>query len=228
MKKLLYLLSVVVMFAMTACSDKEDEPSVISVPAEISLNVGDSYDIKTTPSLNWTSEIPLIASVNDDGRVLGLLDGETLLKASYNSKNYSISVKVSATDNSINLPCLAFGKDKDYIQSVDKRERYMYSTDDELILWGEDGSVVDNVRYVFENGKMTGAILVSHFANLDKVKAFLSQRFATTKNSDSAIEMISPKGDVVLRITTTTSSKIAIGNYKTKKFIMVSFVGETK
>lgn len=225
MKKLLFMLIPAMMVLFAGCSDsKDDEPVVESIPTSISLNIGDTYkfDLKNE---TYTSECPLIASINAEGRVTALLEGKTFI--SLEKRKKKVEVEVKATDFALDLPILAFGETYDYIVSHESREKYMYSTASEYIVWGDTKRCVDNIKYIFTDGKLTGVVLISHYANYDTIMDFLKQRYAVVKDTDTQIDLMSPRGDVYVRVTTTTNKNYAINTYKTQKYVLVSFVGES-
>lgn len=225
MKKVLFLLVVLPML-FAACSSDEDNETWNISESNIELNVNEEINVSSNQKVSWKSENPLIATVNEKGRILALLVGKTKIVVSNSNEIKEINVTVKGNCNYIVEPFLKFSDSYSKIQSYENREKYMYSTDEELIYWGEDNGIIDNVRYKFDNGKMTSCMLVTHYANYESVLDYLSERYVPLKEEGNFIYLASPDGKTLVGLTISISPKIAIHTYKTNKFLCVMYSGE--
>lgn len=219
------LLAMLPIMLFTACSSDNDEEVWTISESNIELNSKEEITISSNQNVTWKSDNPLIASVNDKGRVLALLVGKTKLIATNGIQTKEVNVTVKGNYTHITEPFLNFKDSYSDIQGYEKREKYMYSTEEELIYWGETNSIVDNVRYIFKNGKLSSCVLITHYSNYESALNYLKERYVPIKTEDGIIYLSSPDGKIAVGLTVLLSSKIAIRKYTTNKFLCVMYVG---
>ncbi len=155
MKKYLFLLltAFATMATFTACSSDDDDNSSFTLSqSEITLKVktGTEKLTASTKGVNWSSERPFIAAVNNEGYVRAVHVGETNIIAKKDGHTQKCKVTVSPNYTTFAEPITEFGKSKEYIISKlgtpDRNEG-------ETIVYGksEDYQVTS---YTFKNGKL--------------------------------------------------------------------------
>jgi hypothetical protein len=105
MKKLL----IIAMAALTlvACKDKKGEPQLTNLTlneSEVSIAVASTFQLTANMQVTWSSSDEDVATVNDNGLVYGVTEGEATITAKAVNSNELASCKVTVTGGGITPP----------------------------------------------------------------------------------------------------------------------------
>lgn len=184
MKKILFLLAVLPMVLLSACSD-DDENGLSLDKSEISLYYEDEIKLTASDNVTWSSEDEFVAKVSSNGVVEGGHVGKTFIVASNGSETVKCAVEVKPKYNTFVEPVLDFGASKADIKAKEKRELV---TDNATSLGYKDSKDGVAIIYTFKNGKMTAAGIGLQYKYSDDILDFLLERYApATMDKDEYI-----------------------------------------
>ncbi|MEQ2808610.1 hypothetical protein [Phocaeicola vulgatus] len=161
MKKILFLMAILPIIVFTACSS-DDEEEIINISfseTEISIPVGDEYDLKINgidiSECNIYSQDEFIAYAMSHGGKINISadhTGETKVIAEYKNKKIECNVTVTSLVNYIGNPILKFGLSKNEVKNEIKGN-IINETENKIEI-KEDFKYPIYDTYHFNNGKL--------------------------------------------------------------------------
>lgn len=169
MKQLFLLMSLIAI--VTSCSNENENSSKLS-QNQLTLYSGDTATLTYNGTCKWSSDQPLIASV-DNGAVKGLLIGETYIRA--NNEACKVTVKPNYT--------MYVEPYIDWESNASEFSKYMYkhgckemSSDSSGGLW-IDESTNTLYLYLLNNGKISSTCIMTSLYKTENLTKFLCERF---------------------------------------------------
>lgn len=175
MKKLFYILSLVVTMGLTACGG-DDEPK--SKFKDVTLTYEETYSIPNGKGITWKSSNGLVASVSED-----VVTAEHVGEATISSDKGTFKVTVKPSFNTYKEPCMSWGATNSAVKSFMKgyySGLSIYTDDSSTLAYSANVTQkVMLVLYTFENNKMTssGLTLNSDYVDSDDLVDFLVERY---------------------------------------------------
>lgn len=210
MKKILVMMlaMLTMCFAFSSCSSDDDSEAY---PEKISVTAGSVYRLQNFK--DWTSEEPLIASINN-GEVKGNIVGKTYIT---NGKN-RILVTVNAKYNNYVEPCTSWGYSLASVKSY--MERYgsyglTYTLSDNSISY-TNGNASDLLAYIylFDNNlaylKSSSLIISATDYNTSVLPEFLSERYIYAGQKGDVLMFLSVDGKIGVGVTTQYSYYVVL------------------
>lgn len=161
MKKILFLMAILPMVLFTACSsdDKEEIINISFSETEISIPVGDEYNLKVNgidiSECNIYSQDEFIAYAMSNGEKINISaehTGTTKVIAEYKNQKVECNVTVTSLVNYIGNPVLEFGLSKNEVKN--KVKGNIINETENKIEIKEDFKYPIYDTYHFNNGKL--------------------------------------------------------------------------
>lgn len=168
-EKFLSLLIVfIVVTIFSACSDKENEPT-ISIPTSKSITVGTSFSLGLSD--NWRSSNEFVASVDGDGNVEAAHIGECTIS---NGKN-SCKVTVTPKSTFIKEPIREWGISKSQLISKCGSD---YKESGNSIGYISNSSIAPITMYTFDsNNRLSSSVIMVKTAYTSELVDFFTERY---------------------------------------------------
>ena len=170
--KRFWLLLSAVAVLLTGCEKENDYAgagSSVNVPSQITVKVGQTYNLGSTKS--WQSSKEFVATVSNTGIVTGQHVGDCTVSC----PNGSCRVSVKANINLYNDPITQWGLSK---SQVIAQQGYNYQETESGDLAYETGSsIAPYLGYSFENGGLSMTILFVKTSYTNQVVDHLSERY---------------------------------------------------
>jgi hypothetical protein len=154
-KYLIFTIAMIGIAALSAsCSSSDDDDVSISLSqSEITLNgkTGTAQLTATPSNVEWSSDNPFVATINNQGLVTAIHVGQTRVIAKSGNSSKMCNVIVSPQYSTFTEPLTEFGKNKAYIIS---KLGTPNTQSDNLIAYGA-ATDYQVTSYTFENDKLT-------------------------------------------------------------------------
>lgn len=189
MKKVLFLLPILVFLFLYGCSSDDDNTKLSLNKSTVTLNYKTTEQLEATGKVEWTSENDFVASVNENGVVEGKHVGKTFIIASNGTEEVKCAVEVTPKYNIYREPILDFGITKEELKGRENRE-LLSETSTTIKYRGNSGSAASEIAYAFKNGKMNGAgaLVKSSYSSI--VMDFLIERYQAAFQEDGVFYFI--------------------------------------
>ena len=191
MKITTFVTALCIAFLFIGCS-KKNESGLKLEQTKISIVAGETQTLTITPNIDgciFESENSSIASVSSAGVVKGLIVGETIIKVTNKTNNFSAKCKVTVTPQyqMYREPYLNFGASAGQIKSYETRELISETTTG--IVYGGENSRVKFVVYLLENSKYksAGVYVPYSSSNTDLLVNFMCERYIVDVYDDDII-----------------------------------------
>lgn len=182
MKKILTMMLIMAsFFNFYSCSEDKDEAP--TVPSDITLKVGETYELKL--KAEWKSENPFVATVNNNGTITAQKVGATEIYATNN--DLSSSVKVLANYTLYRDPYTNWGASINSITKAlgtpDKNE-----TEDGVttLTYTSSDSNVPLEMYMFDNNKLTSSAVLVNIIFEEELIKHLQERYNLIEAEEGA------------------------------------------
>lgn len=211
MKKILCCAAVLTAM-LFGCSEKsEDGTGVGDVDGEtglkldktvLSLKYGDTEQIFVVSGdagrCNWSSDNEFVATVDSEGNVKARHVGTADITVVSGTHREACKVEVLPQSELFVEPVLDFGASQAQIIAKEKRELKGESL--RTLVFGSSDSRIESVIYVFEEGRMTEAVVSFYYSAsvAGAMKEFLRERYELTANTDNRIFTMFGNGVVVV------------------------------
>lgn len=202
-KTILFLgLTLGVGFLTNSCSRDNSEGEVkienyTLTPANVTINYDKTQQfyvkngsVNVSPSeFTWKSSDDKRGSIDVNGILTAKKVGTFEISATKNGKVVTAKVMVEPYQKFFTEPILEFGKTKEEIKALEKRE-LVRETNSALAYKGENGDI-KNVGYTFDsNGKMiTAIVLFPSPYNIDNVTTFYKERYLVLGSENGVVSM---------------------------------------
>lgn len=168
MKKMFcMMLMLASLVGISSCSDDDKEEN-LNLPSTKSMKVGDVYDMQYQS--NWVSNNAFVASVNNNGVVTANRVGT----ANIYSNAHSCQVTVSANVTLYQEPITEWGVTQSYL--TNKRGK-PYSSTSDAVAYDLNSDITPYEMYTFENGKLSGAVIIVSTLYTETMLEHLSDRY---------------------------------------------------
>lgn len=213
MKKTLYILALITILSLTACSGKDEPDNKFN---DITLDYNKTYTIPNGTGTTWKTSNNLIASVSGN-----VVKAEHVGIAIISSEKGSFKVTVKPTMNTYPEPCLDWGTSMDLVKSFmnSYTGNVFLSEQDYTSLLYQSSSINQKVLitlYLFENSKLYNSVVLLNlnYIPFNNLVEFLSERYIPVSVDDSnyRIYFINPEMDmgVVLQLATMNTNTSTI------------------
>lgn len=176
MRKVLFLLPVLVFLFLYGCSSDDENTKLSLNKSTVTLNYKTTEQLEASGKVEWTSENDFVASVNENGVIEGKHVGKTFIVASNGTEEVKCVVEVTPKYNIYREPILDFGITKEELKRKENRE-LLSETSTAIKYRGNSGSAASEIAYAFKNDKMNGAgaLLKSSYSSV--IMDFLVERY---------------------------------------------------
>lgn len=146
-------LSVLIMAIMITClclPVVQAKTKIAISDKKISIEVGNSYQLSikgAKSNVTWSSADAMVATVSDDGTVLGISKGKVKVTGKYNNKNYSCTITVKSSDE---LSSYIIPKNE-----IPLTASYLFEDITDLVFLDEDD---DNYIFIATNESISNAL----------------------------------------------------------------------
>ena len=170
----------------SSCSE-EDEPQIAKLnKSTLTLYAGSSEKLSYTGgSCSWSSDAPLIASVNNNGVVEANRVGTTTIRA--NNANCRVTVKPQYT--MYTEPRMNWNASMATVKSLMSGYNLSESSSSRLTYDGKGN--VFAYTYSFENGKLSGSAMGIYLSNADYIGNFIAERYVPVASDSNYVYFVS-------------------------------------
>lgn len=158
-------------FSFTACDTDtgSKDGSLVMIPSKVVMHIGDSARLITSRAAEaWSSEDDNVATVNDEGIVVGQQLGTVRIKAVSGSQEAFSTVSVIPVDTTVRrtvlyffeTPILDFGASLNAIMEKETHELRKIGDDNLEYQYETDGHAYHVVYWFEENYRLTGIVMV--------------------------------------------------------------------
>lgn len=189
MRKVLFLLPVLVFLFLYGCSSDDENTKLSLNKSAVTLNYKTTEQLEASGKVEWTSENDFVASVNENGVIEGKHVGKTFIVASNGTEEVKCAVEVTPKYNIYREPILDFGITKEELKGRENRE-LLSETSTAIKYRGNSGSAASEIAYAFKNDKMNGAgaLLKSSYSSV--IMDFLVERYQAAFQEDGVFYFI--------------------------------------
>ncbi len=187
---------------------------------EITLKVGQSMTLSYgNGECTWSSEQPLIAEVDNNGKVTANIVGVTNIKAN----DDICKVTVTPNYNTYEEPYLKFGASIDEVKKAMSGYTLSSKTDAKNLVYIGKG-IIDYYDYVFEDGELQHAAVLTNIFKGEETTDFLIERYIVVsvdkEESTILLTSIDMKVAIMVKILPQTGNIIILyAPFKDKKSI---------
>lgn len=222
MKKLFMFIFVLgsCLYFLSSCSKDEKKESLGLLQKELTLTAGQSKQLTYDGECVWTSDEPLIATVDEYGFVTAKRVGKTLIHAG----NDFCKVTVNPKYYTFTEPIIKWGITESDVKNLMKGHEVMHSSDGTTIF--EGSGIIDAYAYFFKNDELYGSVAFSNILlHGEEIANFLIERYVTIDidKEKNMIMMLSIDQKTAVGVTLLASSNAILilyipfqENYKSK------------
>ena len=179
MKTINALLLIIIIAGFTGC--KKDLPVLTLKTTEAVLSCHSTYKIvvdgTTTEKINYLSQQPLIASIDENGLITANKVGKTTISVSFEGRlNENFTVNVISMFNTFDEPITAFGMTKAQVKAQEKRTLKLETTDGLLY---NPNMLEKWVLYGFTNEKLVFSYVILSGTLSSQLGSYLDERYIT-------------------------------------------------
>lgn len=150
--------------------DVTTNQSRVDIPSQISVYVGETYNLGSTQS--WSSSSNFVATVTGNGIITGKHVGNCSISCSAGSCN----VSVKATINIFNDPITQWGITMSNVISQEGSD-YTLTSSGNGLSYTTGNSIAPNIGYMFQNGGLSAVLIPVKTEYKSQVIDHLSQRY---------------------------------------------------
>ncbi|MFT3904288.1 MAG: Ig-like domain-containing protein [Niabella sp.] len=191
MRKLTITIAVLTLL-FTACSKKDNAPSLSLSAERNDIKYDEAAQISTSTGSSgeyeWSSSDEFVGTVSQGGLFTADHIGNTTITAKKGNLTATYKLTVSPRETFFMEPFVEIGAFKSTTKAKEKRTLY---SETESVLYYKDPSpsIRNGIIYVFDAGKMTGAIVMftATSANATKVGTYYAERYLYMGSSSDII-----------------------------------------
>ncbi|MDR0507811.1 MAG: hypothetical protein LBH32_13490 [Dysgonamonadaceae bacterium] len=185
MKKIFFILTIVLSLVFAGCSKEEEHDSILLNRSEITLHPGDTYQIEATSNLgiSYYATNKFHASVTRSGLVTAWFAGETKIRLFNDDDTKDFKVIIKPEINLYSEPAVKFGDNK---SSIRTKFGSPYRETSSEILYANYSNTVPYIMFQFDgNNKLNGYIVMLNSIYVGELSSFLLERYFLEYNNDN-------------------------------------------
>ncbi|MFK8281618.1 Ig-like domain-containing protein [Capnocytophaga cynodegmi] len=215
MKRILFLLLLTIVFI--GCSKNEDKIEALNVTTqELSLYADESLSISAQSGnkITYTSENPLIAKVDESGKVTAHFIGETKIKVTDGVTSKEVKVIVTPKYTYFHEPIILVASKEEFIEKYSNIGGQILTIDDNtLCLFNRD--TPKTYFYSYSNSILNGYkninlnTPINSYYTPSKIISWIKERYVYVKQEGRSVFFASLDGKVSLAFTVSINGDIA-------------------
>lgn len=218
MKKTMIMLACAL--ALAGCRDNEEGKLN---QTELTLTVGNTFQLVYNggEDCEWSSDQPLIATVDDNGLVEAVRRGETTIRAG----EAECKVAVEGRLHTYEEPFLGFGASKSEVKQAMSNFQQTNEIGNNLYYKG-NGDITNNIILSFKDNLYNIGIVNVALPDAVSAAEFLTERYVYIGEYEESLVMMDVDETIIILIKIDYVTSIAYGSAITDKARIASFASE--